>query len=333
MGPADNLTVLFRVSTDPVAGLGHLSRMLAFRRVFREKVHWFVDPGTKKNIGKYFLGHDNVHEEAAVDCIRQLLSQNSLVENSLIVCDSYNICLESLGWTKTPTVYFTDSDIGLAPKHVIAVNCQPGAKSSKCRLAGPNFYPIDTRGKKQLAFEYRCASFPISCLIGFGSADTRNITSVAIEALLSDANLRKIVQPICLLGPYFDNIETVEKLLKNFPKSKIIRNCRSLLDVPFDCGIAVGAPGISHAERLYGGMATVLVPQNDSHVSLCMDWQQKECALFAGPDPEQITHQINELISGQFKRAERISRKGQKLIDGKGASRILNEVISRVKKQ
>ena len=86
--------------------------------------------------------------------------------------------------------------------------------------------------------------------------------------------------------------------------------------------------GVSHVERLYAGIPTVLIPQNQEHLVICMNWQNEGCALFARPEPNHIAGQINELIANQFDRARTISIRGQRLIDGNGALRIVSELTS-----
>ena len=71
------------------------------------------------------------------------------------------------------------------------------------------------------------------------------MTAVALNALLSDQRLKENVQPVCLLGPYFQQCETVEALLRAFSRSKIIKNCRSVLELPFYCNIAIGHRGVT----------------------------------------------------------------------------------------
>ena len=152
------------------------------------------------------------------------------------------------------------------------------------------------------------------------------MTVLALNTLLSEKKLRDTVQPICLLGPHFKHHNIVEILLESFTNSKIVRNCSSVLELPYDCDIAVGAPGVSHAERLYLGIPTVLVPQNEKHVALCKDWQNAGCALYARPVHQDIAKQINALMANHFERARRISIEGQQVIDGKGAERVLKEI-------
>ena len=319
-------TVYVRVSTDPAAGGGHLSRMLALRQVLKGPVKWFVDPGTKSAFKERFSKTDEVFEETMIDSIVKLQSIIGADTDSLIICDSYRVSYEEIAAADVPAVYFDDNDVQSSSDNVMIVNCQPRAKACKNCLSGPSFMPVDTNGKKQVRFDFTSVSHPINCLIGFGTVDSRNMMAVALNALLSDQRLKKTVQPVCLIGPHFQQCEIVETLLSAFSQSKIIRNCQSVLELPFFCDIAIGAPGVSHAERLYAGIPTVLVPQSESHRALCMNWYNEGCALYARPEPKHIASQINALIANRFDRARTISHEGQRVIDGKGASRIVAEI-------
>ena len=66
-------TVYVRVSTDPAAGSGHLSRMLALRQGLKGPVNWFVDPGITSACKERFSKTDEVFEEwkAAIGRVSQ----------------------------------------------------------------------------------------------------------------------------------------------------------------------------------------------------------------------------------------------------------------------
>ena len=99
------------------------------------------------------------------------------------------------------------------------------------------------------------------------------------------------------------------------------------LSQPVDCPLAIGAPGVSHSERLRLGAATVLLPQISLHEALCNGWQDERCAITARPDIEDIANQTRVLMASDFERAEQISRRGQAVIDGKGVSRIAKKIL------
>ena len=92
----------------------------------------------------------------------------------------------------------------------------------------------------------------------------------------------------------------------------------------------MGAPGISHAERLFSGVATVLVPQNIQHAALCDAWENIGCGLSASVAEEEISKCIHILLRNKFELAQSISVRGQSILDGKGAERLLNFIFTNI---
>ena len=269
---------------------------------------------------------DSVIEEADITSVERLKT-HARETAELIVCDSYHVACDDLREAAIKTVYFCDYHKDSYPADFTIVNSQPNAVPKSGWLTGPAFMPFTIRGKNQTEVDFISMSQPVNCLVGFGSIDTNNVTSLALLALLSDENLRNLVRPICLLGPCFKQTEAVEKQLKSFPDARLITDCPGVLDMPVACPLAIGAPGVSHAERLYVGAATVLVPQISQHEALCKGWQDEGCAMAARPDIEDIANQMWALLANNFEKAEKISRRGQAVIDGKGASRIAEKIL------
>ena len=318
---------LFRVSTDPAFGTGHIARLLALRSCLSQTVTWFTDPGGRRSLESSIPAQDSVIEEADITSVERLKTHARETAAELIVCDSYHVSCDDLREAAIKTVYFCDYDKDNYPADFIIVNYQPNAAPKSGWLTGPSFMPFNRRGKNQTEVDFRSLAQPVNCLVGFGSIDKNNVTSLALSALLSDENLRKLVRPICLLGPHFKQTGAVEKRLELFPDARLITDCSCVLDMPVACPLAIGAPGVSHAERLYLGAATVLVPQISLHEDLCKGWQDEGCAIAARPDIEDIANQMRALVANNFEKAEEISRRGQVVIDGKGASRIAEKIL------
>ena len=97
-------TVCVRVSTDPAAGGGHLSRMLALRQGLKGPVNWFVDPGITSACKERFSKTDEVFEEATIDSIVKLQSIIGADNGSLIICDSYKVRYEEIAAANVPAV-------------------------------------------------------------------------------------------------------------------------------------------------------------------------------------------------------------------------------------
>lgn len=323
--------VLLRVSSDPSSGAGHLARMRALRSSIRAPVKWFIDPGTYERVCNLVPVGDYIVEETSKATVTKLLSCQRLNAAKLVVCDSYHITCADLSKSGAKNIlFFCDDDIQSSSENITIVNCQPGATNRTNYLAGPTYTPIDVGERQQKSLNFDNLVKPINCLVSFGATDTSNLTTLAIEALLSEENLRARIRPICLVGPYFQHIETVKKLLNSFPESKIITECNSVLDLPFDCPLAIGAPGLSHAERLFLGTATVLIAQNDAHHVLCDRWQAEGCAKTAATKTADIVLKLEQLMTEDFKQARFLSRRGQEVIDGKGATRITQKVLCEV---
>ena len=142
-------TVYVRVSTDPAAGGGHLSRMLALRLGLKGTVKWFVDPETKSAFKERFSKTDEVFEEATNDSIVKLQSIIGADTDSLIICDSYKVKYEQISATNVPAVYFDDNDVQLSSDNVMIVNCQPRARACKNCLSGLALCPLTQKAESR----------------------------------------------------------------------------------------------------------------------------------------------------------------------------------------
>ena len=104
-------------------------------------------------------------------------------------------------------------------------------------------------------------------------------------------------------------------------------DCESILDLNTVCPIGIEAPRLSHVERLYAGIATVLVPQNERHRQLCKAWHEIGCGLCVSNDIVQIRNTLHLTIKENMHLASFICRNGQSQIDGVGGSRIAKSVL------
>ena len=85
--------------------------------------------------------------------------------------------------------------------------------------------------------------------------------------------------------------------------------------------IAIGAPGLSNMERLAAGLPTLLIAQNKYQNDLIQNLVKDGYSFMAKNSFYSIKKEIINMISSREKLRD-ISRKGTKLIDGKGAERI-----------
>ena len=321
--------LFIRVSTDPAFGAGHLARVRALRPFFNCSVYWFVDPKTSTKLDAFVKSGDQVIEEQSNNSTQQLQNYYYQISPNLIICDSYHISFTELTFPNILTVFFCDDQVKDIAPNVKLVNCQPSAKCKSNNLCGPKYTPLNVYSSKQKKKCFQNLSKPINCLINFGAVDSGNYTGLSLKAILSDKKFRTLIKPICLIGRYFRHIDMVEKLLSHFPNSEILEGYDTVINVPLSCDIAIGAPGVSHAERLYLGIPTVLIAQNVYHQKLCEDWQAEGCAIVATSSSKDIVNQLWNLIANDFNLARQISERGQSLVDGKGAERIAHSILAK----
>lgn len=333
MKALEGSSVAFRLSTAAMFGRGHISRCFAIRIHLPFPVKWFIDPSSDASLVNIFPSDDEVIVEDETDgsarCVEWLKGEN----DSLVILDNYNV--EPHGLLAAAKTVFAFSDERTLPtaKNLIIIDPNPNVERNTDgfngkHLLGPSYLAFNTFGKRQSPKNFSNIVRPVKVLIGFGSRDSKNHTGMVLSALLADKELKNQLLPICMIGPDCKFVERIRRQLKLFRKSLLLSDCQSVLDVPVDCTLAIGSPGVSQAERLFSGLATVLIPQNKTHELLCESWHYANCAFFAKAEAKQIASGVHEMISNNFEKARSISYRGQSLVDGLGAYRIAQKIIA-----
>lgn len=320
--------IAIRVSTDPLYGYGHIARQIALRQHLGARVIWFTDPGGTQNLPGYIADRDDIKEETDKNICDKLLLWASINTNSFLICDSYHISPSLFKKCSSKVFFFCDHEQERVSKNITLVNPQPSAKPSKRHLFGPVYFAIDNKERLQQTLNFDSLEMPVNCLISFGSVDSGNLTGKTLAAISNSSELRNLIRPICVLGEHFQFEDAIREQISIYQNAKILNKIKSLMDLPFDCPIAVGAPGLSHAERLYLGIATVLIPQNANHVALCKAWERLGCGIFSRSSERDIMNNLVKIIRNNFHKAQIFSRNGQRLINGQGARRLADLLLN-----
>ena len=233
-------TIFIRLSTSEVHGMGHISRMLAFRREVKFNVVWFVDPGTSNRLSGKLPVTDKIIHERCVKSILKLLSHYRQFRCDLVVCDSHQIKQDAFDCITCKVVFFNDRHVVATRNNFIYVNFQPKAKLGNKHFSGLKYLPIDTRGKLQKQINFDNVGRYINCLIGFGAVDSKDITCLVLNAIASSDSLRSVIRPICLVGENYRGLAELKKVLGKFEHSVILSGLNSTLDVPIACLLGLG---------------------------------------------------------------------------------------------
>ena len=106
-----SMEILFRVSTDPKYGSGHLKRMLAYDLVLRAQSDGLLIQSKNSELTYSIPQTDNIQEEEAISSVEKLLSFAKQNKSRTIICDSYNISWTALKQETIRVVYFSDVDV------------------------------------------------------------------------------------------------------------------------------------------------------------------------------------------------------------------------------
>ena len=320
------LNILIRVSTTINYGWGHFQRCLSIRKFLYQKVHWFIDPNSKK-IKNFLCKKDDVIEEIDDYSHNKCLNFLRKDKDAILIIDVRKINPSNFSNFDERVYIISDELISNPYRGCKLINMQPISKSNDLFLSGPRYLTFSTKNKEQKSKNFNQGSYPYNFLVSFGARDSRNYTELLLNLILNDTELKKKLNIICLIGDGFKNKKKIIQKFSNIASITLLENYQSLLDLKANCNFAIGAPGISHAERLYMGIATVLLPQNKIHKQIIEGWEDLGCAIGSSLNKLVIISSIHKLISNDFELAKNISKKGQRIVDGLGAKRISQEIL------
>lgn len=312
-----------RVSTDVRYGMGHLVRCLSIRQHLNGRIIWFIDD-KNKNIENYIPENDKIIYEGKKDCYENLKIYILEKKINKVLLDNYFINAEEVRKLDEKLKVAIIIDNNFIAKVNIIICPQPidlkiieGVKY----LCGPKYAPIPSFYQKK---KYDNSS--ISLLISFGSYDSKGITLKVIDAvkrILSKNNYN--FNAIIVLGKDSPILQKVKLSIKGISSFKLIIGIKNMESIYNNCNIAVGAPGLSHLERMYFGIASLIIPQNELHESLAQKWVNLGVAFKS----ENLINSIETNLEKLFQYdsiLQGMVNKGKIIIDGKGASRIANEI-------
>jgi spore coat polysaccharide biosynthesis predicted glycosyltransferase SpsG len=121
-------------------------------------------------------------------------------------------------------------------------------------------------------------------------------------------------------------IEEVKLFIKNSINFKLFIDVTDMSKIYNNSTIAIGAPGLSHLERLYLGLPTILIAQNNIHELLVDQWVKLNCALKSKNTVTSIEKTIFYIMKNNKIRND-LMRNGRKQVDGKGSIRIAKSIL------
>jgi spore coat polysaccharide biosynthesis predicted glycosyltransferase SpsG len=312
-----------RVSTEVVYGKGHFMRCLSIRKYIQGNVIWFIDKENntiEKNIPKIDKIIYENSSSGYVNLKKFILNKEI---NSLLI-DNFSIDINSLRSIdeKFSIAALIDKDIKIKTNIIIcpqpiSIKNIPGTKY----LCGPKYAPIESNDKY-----YKENTDYSKLLISFGSYDSKGVTLNVIEAIKNlIVNKGYKFSILITLGKDSPILIKVRSSIKNFSSFKLMVDAKNMKKIYSKYNIAIGAPGLSHLERMYNGIASLLISQNIVHEPLVNKWVSLGVAIKAENSILSIENNLQKLLDNDSL-SKSIINKGMTIVDGKGAHRIANEI-------
>jgi spore coat polysaccharide biosynthesis predicted glycosyltransferase SpsG len=317
-----------RVANSITSGRGHFERCLSISRHMPAKIFWLLDEKNKFSESKINKKDEIIYEKdnSLLSLTYKAISEKKI---NIILIDSYNINLDDVSnlSKKIPVCIFQDTN-KLADAQMII--CPQPIKIKNyfnvVSLCGPKFAPISN----ELIVnndDNDDNNDTMNILISMGSYDSLGITLNIIKAVQNlSFKLKKIMKTTIVLGTGSPIIKEVEKIIKEDLDFNLLIDVKNMNNIYNNSNIAIGAPGLSHMERLYIGLPTILIAQNVVHETLIDKWVNLGCAIKSSNNIKVIEKKILNIIENKIISKELI-KNGKKLIDGKGAFRIAQAIL------
>lgn len=315
--------LFIRVSTNSEYGRGHLKRCLYIRNYIKLKVTWYID-NKKNDLRKFLPSHDKVIVEkksSSVSCLK-----NKSHKKKILLIDNYQISNKVKEYLMNYFQVISIEDELKFLKISMVICHQPYnfiSNNKRENLYGIKYAPINIDYKKKVNFKNNT-----NILVCMGAYDSKKITVNIIRAILE---IEKITDnkfnTRILITSNFKEIKLCKKLIQSNKNFELIINKNNIYKYIYESDIAIGAPGISHLERLYLGLPSILIAQNQRQEGIVKGWYKINCALKAKNSIKSISYNIIKLLNN-YELRKKIALNGKKNIDGNGAKRIAKKINS-----
>ena len=320
-----------RVANSINSGRGHFERCFSISNNINQKIIWLLDY-KNKIFEDRVLKKDQIFYENDINELKLAKSLINSGKINFLLIDSYNLNIKDIIYItkKIPVCSFQDKNNLLPVQMVICPHpIVFKIKKNTISLNGPRYAPItNTLVKNKKTYK----GSKINILVSMGAYDSLGVTLnvlKAIDKIIIDKKLQ--IQITIVLAKGSPILEEVVIFIKNKINFKLVLDVKDMSEIYNDNNIAIGAPGVSHLERMYMGLPTILIAQNKIHKILIEKWDNLGCAIKAKNSVNDIKKNILYLIENKNLRKELI-RNGRKSVDGKGSLRIAKSILKFNKK-
>lgn len=349
------MTVLIRADGSGHLGLGHIMRCLAFARglektgassvfVIRDYEPKVIEIIRRNNPGVELISRNCSLEED----LRLTLAFASQYKAKLIIadlCNSDNLAsLEGFrqylqGLKDGGRFLITFDDLKAIPfPGDILINPDYGVERSNYNfsgdtkfLLGPVYFIFRQEFIEAARVERKIKNDARNVLVALSGSDPLDITGKVVRALSRLTLNMRIVLGI----DYTESRKRdLDEILKYYRGSyDLIRVADNMAELMLWADLAITGGGLTKYETAVTGTPSIIIPQVDYLARLSGEFEKEGTAFNLGladnVGENDIMEAVDKLLKDATLRAE-MSKKGKKLVDGKGIQRIISEIPKEV---
>lgn len=344
-------TILIRADANERIGFGHIMRCLSLAQAFRDLGRCCV-----------FLSTDNTPRQvvesrgfmfralqAGSEDMEAELSQTSLILEELhpclVIVDSYRVPPDYLRWLHryVPVAYMDDVRAFAYPCDIVvnynvygtdwedqyrAVQEPFGTKL----ILGPRYAPLREEFQSLPPFSVNKTVRRI--LVSTGGSDPLDIGRRFLLRLREMEQWRSVEFHV-IVGALNPHRAELEQLARELPQVTLHVHVTRIAQLMCQSDMAIAAAGSTLYELCASGVPTITYVLADNQISGASAFERKQIMLSAGDCREEgffeRLEQAVETVRLQYDLRREMSRRAARLVDGKGANRLAEALLSAVR--
>ncbi len=337
--------MIVRADATESMGIGHIMRCLSLARIWQNRIGpvVFISHCSSTSMEKKIksLGIQYVEVASGISASEDqkiIASVVSRIHAGWLILDGYHFipeyhaCIETIGCRLLVIddyhhLPFYQADILVNP-NINAADIDYKC-TQKTKLLLGRQYAILSKEFSDSPRKKHCSGRVKNILITMGGADPENISGFVLNAFnhieMFGLNIRVII------GPGFDSLEALRQLSGCIKfETELIENPEKMSKQMLWADIAISAAGSTCWELAYIGLPSLLIVAADNQQLNADAFSKKKVfynlGSYHGLTKKMLKDHIEKLLLDKGLR-ERMFRIQQKFVDGKGADRLIEEMI------
>lgn len=337
--------IVFRIDASWKIGLGHLVRSLALAEGMKDAGinSLFVLTSRSAYVTRKILkaGHNVkiIRRDGILNDAKQTKECVETFGASALIIDlrhTNNIYLNFL--KKTCLLVVLVDDFGnLHPASGILINYNVGAekyrgvRDSKVKyLLGPQYFMLRKEFQSRVG-KNNAKNNLNRILITMGGSDPNNFTERILELLrhikqASDVKVSVVVGPL-----YRKKKRLVNRITKANGNIRLLFSAEKMSNELSKSDLVITSGGITKYEVAALGVPAVIIPPSEKQVENFKKFEKRGSCICLEQEELKNTRKLGEIME-RFESdpsfSKKMSKKGRKLVDGKGVERLIRKILS-----